>query len=103
MDERVFERLGEEVLFRLERALEANDIDFEWLPGRVLEIDCAEGGQIVVHRHLPSQELWVASRSGGFHFQFDGALWRDPRDGTELFASLSRLIGDRTGKPLMFS
>lgn len=103
MDEREFERLSEEALLRLERALEANDIDFEWLPGRILEIDCAEGGPVVIHRHLPSQELWLASRSGAFHFWFDGALWRDTRGSGDLFGLLSRLVGDQTGKPLMFS
>ncbi|OQA30453.1 MAG: frataxin-like protein [Betaproteobacteria bacterium ADurb.Bin341] len=100
MDEREFERLAEEALFRVERMLEANGIDFEWLPGRVLEIDCAEGGPVVIHRHLPSQELWVASRSGGFHYRHDEGLWRDTRDGRELFAFLSRLIGAQAGAPL---
>jgi len=103
MDEREFERLAEEALFRVERMLEANGIDFEWLPGRVLEIDCAEGGPVVIHRHLPSQELWVASRSGGFHFWYDGAFWRDTRGGEDLFGLLSRLIRDRTGKLIVFN
>jgi len=103
MDEHEFDRRAEEALIGVEAVLEANGIDFEWLPGGVLEIDLAEGGQIVIHRHLSRRELWVASRSGGFHFWYDGALWRDTRGGEDLFGLLSRLIRDRTGKLIVFN
>jgi len=33
----------------------------------------------------------VAAKSGGFHYRWDGAAWRDTRGGEELFAALSRM------------
>ena len=35
----------------------------------ILEIDCGDGGKIIVNRHVPNREIWVAARSGGFHFR----------------------------------
>ena len=63
----------------------------------VLEIELHDGSKIIVNRHAPAQELWVAARSGGFHFRWDGRCWRDTRDGSELFAALSALISAQAG------
>jgi CyaY protein len=42
----------------------------------------------------------VAAKSGGFHFRYDGGAWRDTRDGTELFAALSKLVSAQGGSPV---
>jgi CyaY protein len=49
------------------------------------------------------RQIWVAARSGGYHFSYDGRDWRDTRDGTELFASLSRLVSAQGGHPVVLS
>ena len=43
----------------------------------------------------------AAPRAGGFHFRWDGSLWRDTRDGGELFAALSRLVSAQSGQPVL--
>jgi CyaY protein len=43
------------------------------------------------------QELWVAAKSGGFHFRADGERWVNTRDGSELFAALSQMVGAQGG------
>ena len=58
----------------------------------VLSIDCGAGGKLVVNRHVPNREIWVAARSGGFHFHHDAGSWRDTRSGQELGAALSELL-----------
>ena len=90
-----FEGRTERTLADIERALEQVEIDadFERKEGGVLEIELADGAKIIVNRHAVAQEIWVAARSGGFHFRWDGRAWRDTREGTELFAALSRLVG----------
>ena len=84
----------------IERALEASgaDLDFELKEGGVLEIEFEDGSKIIVNRHGAAREIWVAARSGGFHFRWDGEAWRDTRDGTELFAALSRLVSQQLGR-----
>ena len=79
-------------------ALDAGDADVDWtLNDGVLTIDCGTGGKIIVNRHQPSREIWVAAKSGGFHFRGQGGKWRDTRDETELGAALSQLLRAQAG------
>lgn len=100
MDDKEFNALADAALTRIEAALEAcgADVDFELMPGGILEIEFDDGGKIVVNRHGVAQEIWVAARAGGFHFRWDGAAWRDTRDHAELMAKLSDLVGRQAGE-----
>jgi CyaY protein len=102
MDEREFAAAAERTLERIERALEDSgvDADVELKEGGVLEIEFADGSRMVINRHGAAREIWVAARSGGFHFRWDGAAWRDTREGGELFAALSKLISAQAGEPV---
>jgi CyaY protein len=105
MDAREFEAQATRTLEAIERALEASgvDADFELKEGGVLELEFADGSKIIVNRHGAAREIWVAARSGGFHYRWDGAAWRDTRDGTELFAALSRLVSAQSGTGVILS
>ena len=100
MDEREFEQRADEALERIEAALEATgvDADVERKDGGVLEIEFEDGSRMVINRHGATRELWIAARAGGFHFRWDGAAWRDTREGTELFAALSKLVSAQSGR-----
>ncbi|HXJ10463.1 MAG TPA: iron donor protein CyaY [Burkholderiales bacterium] len=100
-----FDALADAALGRIERALEASgvDADLEWKGDGVLELAFEDGARIVVNRHRAAQEIWVAARSGGFHYRWDGASWRDTRDASELFAALSKLVSTHGGKPVRLS
>ena len=77
----------------LDAALETSDRDVDWsLNDGVLTIECDDGSRIIVNRHLPNRELWVAARSGGLHFRADNGRWRDARGHEELGATLMRLL-----------
>lgn len=99
MNEAEFDRLASATLQAIEQRLEASgvDADFELKDGGVLEVEFADGSKLIVNRHAAAREIWLAARSGGFHFRWDGALWRDTRDGTELFAALSRAASQQAG------
>jgi len=62
-----------------------------------LEIDCDDRGKLIVNRHVPNREIWVAARAGGFHFRAADGIWRDTRSGEELAASLTRLLRAQAG------
>jgi len=98
MDDPRFEAAAEEALERLERALEDLELDFERKEGGVLEIEFDDGAKMIVNRHSAARELWVAARSGGFHFRWDGSAWRDTRNGEEFFAALSALLSRELGR-----
>ena len=100
MDEREFETRAAQALAAIEHALEAAelDADFELKEGGILEIEFEDGSKIIINRHAAAREIWVAARSGGFHFRWDGVAWRNTRDGSELFAALSTLVSQQSGR-----
>lgn len=100
MNEHEFNELSEAVLTRIEAGLErsAADLDFELIDDRVLEIELPDRSKVIVTRNEAVREIWVAARSGGFHYRWDGQVWRDTRSGEELFGALSRLLSSQTGE-----
>lgn len=101
MTESEFNRLADAIFTRIENALDANTEDVECsFNGPVLEIEFEDGSQIIVNRHTPNQEIWVAAKSGGFHFNLQDGQWRSKRDECELFGKLSELVQLATGKPV---
>jgi CyaY protein len=98
MSESEFEAAADAALEALERALEQTELDFELKPGGVLEIEFDDGSKVIVNRHGAAREIWVAARSGGFHYRWDGSAWRDTRSGAELFAALSELASQQLGR-----
>jgi len=70
--------------------------------GNVLEIEFIDNGsKIIVNSQAPMREMWVAARSGGFHYKRVGDAWINTRDGSELFAALSSLASEQAGVPLV--
>ena len=98
MDAPQFEAQADAAFARLEHALEAAELDFELKEGGVIELEFDDGSKIIVNRHGAAREIWVAARSGGFHFRWDGGAWRDTRHQTELFSSLSELVSEQLGR-----
>src|ERR1051325_6104676 len=103
MDEREFAARADEALRRIETALEQSgaEVDIEMKEGGVIEIEYADVSRMIINRHGAAREIWVAAPAGGFHFRWDGAAWRDTRDGTELFAALSKLVSAQTGRGVL--
>ena len=99
MNETEFNALAGAVLARIEQQLErcGADLDYSPVGDGVLEIEFADGSKMVVNRHVPAREIWVAGRSGGYHFRWDGRAWCDTRDGSELMAALSLLVSRQAG------
>jgi len=84
----------------MERAGDAADVDLECSrSGNVLEIEFIDqGSKIIVNTQAAMHEIWVAARAGGFHYRMaDDQQWKDTRDGSELFAALSRLASAQAG------
>ena len=100
MDERQFDTLADAAMAKLEHALEACgvDIDFEAKPGGMLEIDFEDGSKVIVNKHRAAREIWVAARSGGFHFKLEDGRWIGTRDGEELMHLLSRCLTEQSGE-----
>ena len=94
MNESEFNALADAAFKQIEVGLEASDadLDFEMASAGVLEIEFANGSKIIVNRHGAAKEIWVAAKSGGFHYRWDGSVWLDTRGGGELIGALSKLV-----------
>jgi CyaY protein len=96
-------QMTEALFSHLEHQLEAADLDFELAPGGILEVEFEDGSKIIINRQPPMREVWVAAKSGGFHYSWKDGAWRDTRSGDELFAALSRMASGQAGRAVELS
>jgi iron-sulfur cluster assembly protein CyaY len=98
-----FDSLTDATLERIARAVEESGADCECEPkgSGVLELEFADGSRIVVNRHSAARQIWVAARSGGYHFRWDGSNWVDTREGGELLAALSKLVSEQSNRAVV--
>lgn len=78
------------------------DIDNQRTGGMVTLV-FSNHSQIVINLQKPLHEIWLAAKSGGYHFKFDGAMWTDTKGQGEFFANLSRYASEQSGSPLVFA
>jgi CyaY protein len=78
------------------------DIDNQRVGGMVT-LTFEDHSQIIVNLQKPLQEVWLAARSGGFHYRWDGQCWRDTKGQSEFFADLTLYASQQAGQPLAFS
>lgn len=69
--------------------------------GGLLELAFANGSKIIVNTQPPLHELWMAARSGGYHYRYLRGAWRDTRDGDEFFGALSKSATEQAGVALI--
>jgi len=104
MTESEFLERAEGALRQIEKAVDAADLDIDLTrAGNVLTLELADGSRVVVNSQAPMQQLWLAARSGAHHYAWVDGDWRDTRDGTEFFASLSRILSTLGGAPVVLS
>jgi CyaY protein len=103
MTENEFNELADAVFARIEHAIDNSNADIEYdNNGSVLEMEFEDGSKLIVNRHVPNQEIWVAAKSGGFHFALQEGSWLSRRDGSELFAKLNELVLLGSGTEVLF-
>jgi CyaY protein len=78
------------------------DIDNQRTGGMITMV-FSNKSQIVINLQKPLHEIWLAARSGGFHYKFNSNEWRDTKDSSEFFANLSRYASEQAGCPLVFT
>lgn len=79
------------------------DLDLENSAG-VLTVRFANGSQLIFSRQPALRQLWLAARSGGFHFDYDEDNQRWICDSTDELLSemLERIVLEHSGASLEF-
>ena len=108
IDDKQFHQLGSNLLQSIEVALEAADdqldldLDVERQGGNVINIRFRDKSVIVVNTQPPLHEIWVAAKSGGYHYRWAGTminpLWLDTKTGRELLSDLTQFASAQAGQ-----
>ncbi len=99
MDSGEFNQKVEDTLSAIEDALDVCDADLDWdFAGGILTIECDNGSQVIINRQAPTQQIWLAARAGGFHFDYHAEqdCWK--QDELELFALLNKCLSEQSGE-----
>lgn len=102
LTEAEYERLAHETLMRIEQAVEASgtEIEFE-TEDEILTLEFPDGSRIIINKQRPLKQIWVAARSGGFHYQYDPTHKRWIRAGDqELISDLENFAGQQLKTPV---
>jgi CyaY protein len=107
MNESEFRNIADQTIEDIQDAIDAAgaDIDYEE-SGGVLTLEFGNGSKIIFSKQPPVKQLWMAARSGGFHFGYDAdnESWIcDSGDKEELYAMLSRLATEQGGEAIEFA
>jgi CyaY protein len=110
IDDKQFHQLGSNLLQSIEVALEAADdeldldLDVERQGGNVINIRFRDKSVIVVNTQPPLHEIWVAAKSGGYHYRWAGSmatpLWLDTKTGRELLGDLTQFASAQAGQAI---
>lgn len=102
MTESEFLQHSDALFAHIEDQIDEGGWDFDCqLSGNVLTIEAGDGTQIIVNRHTPNQELWIAAKSGGYHFALQDGAWVAGRDGSEFFAVLGSVLSSAAGESVV--
>ena len=101
MDENHFNALADRELASIARAVDEAgiDCDAEFKATGVLELVFEDDTRIIINRHGAAREIWVAAKSGGFHFRPVDGGWVDTRSGRPLREAIDELLSMALGEP----
>ncbi len=99
MNESDFDKRATDTLLRIEQAIEESgaDVDFE-TAGGILTLEFGNGSKIIINKQGAARQIWVAAKSGGFHYGLVDGRWINDQSGGELMSELSRLVREQSGE-----
>lgn len=104
MDESKFNQLAEETMAKIEEAIESSgfDIDYDNVAD-ILTLEFPNRSRVIINKQTPLSQIWVAAKSGGYHFDFDAktSTWcLNTNAEKELFRELSSYCSEQLGEPV---
>ena len=107
MNESEFQEIAEQTIEDIQDAIDNSgaDIDYDEIGG-VLTLEFEDGSKIIFSKQGAMNQLWMAAKSGGFHFDYneDSEQWLcESGDNVELYNMLSRLATEQAGEAVSLS
>ena len=106
MDQKEFKELTNQVYEQVFNAFEGVDPDEAEADMHLdhVVIEFGDGTKFIVNRQPPVQQLWLATKTHGFHFDYNEASkqWVSDKDQKEFFAVLEEHVSKHMGRPFPF-
>jgi len=103
MNESEFNQRVDDIIVQIEDAIDESgaDIDYE-TAGGILTLSFVNDSKIIINRQTPVKQLWLAAKSGGFHFDYDAGqgCWLRDQGGEEFFTALNRYCSEQAGEAI---
>ena len=109
MNEAEFNQIDDELMFEIEETIDDSGVDIDYEnSGGMLTLTCdLNGSQIILSRQPSMAEIWLAAKSGGFHFKLqedDGETrWSNTVSGELLSAMLTEACQLQSSESFQFS
>ena len=105
MNETEYRQRVDDLMERIEYQIDDSgvDVDYENTGGLLTITVESNASQIILSRQAPTREVWLADRSGGFHFIWQHDAWRDTQSGNLLSDMLSRAFLAQAEESVVFS
>ena len=101
MNDSQYHQLADELLIKLQDAIDELEFDLDYeTAGGIVEIMFPNGTKIIINKQAPLQQLWVATKFNGHHFEYIDGKWIDNRTGSELWALLNDAATKQAGEPI---
>ena len=107
MNESEFQKIAGQTIEDLQDAIDNSgaDIDYDEIGG-VLTLEFENGSKIIFSKQGAMNQLWMAAKSGGFHFDYNEEAERwvcDSGDNEEMYKMLSRLSTEQAEEEVSLS
>lgn len=106
MTESEFTQRVDDTLIAIEEAIDAAgaDIDYESAAGILTLTIEDNGSQIIINRQTPVRQLWLATRTGGYHFNWsdEAGGWVRDSDGSPFNLMLNQALVDQGAETIEF-
>jgi len=107
MNESKFREIADQTIEDIQDAIDNSgaNIDYDEIGG-VLTLEFENGSKIIFSKQGAMNQLWMAAKSGGYHFDYneDDELWLcDSGKNEELYSMLSRLSTEQSGEEVNLS
>ncbi len=99
MTETAFERVADDTLRALERALaDVDSLEVDLQMG-VMTLEFADGAKYIINSHRAAKQIWMAAERTAWHFDpvAQGREWKAPKDGSELWATVEAVLSRKLG------
>lgn len=104
MNDTEYHQLADDILMQLQDAVDEVEFDLDYeSAGGIVEVQFPNGSKIIVNKQAPLQQLWVATKFNGHHFEYKDGVWIDNRSGEEFWTLLNDSATKQAGEAIKFN